>query len=63
MTEMTDEQFEAVFHSFDVDKTGHITQLKMLSFVLRLSGFPSAANLDLLEDKLKLFAAANSLPI
>ena len=53
MTEMTDEQFEAVFHSFDVDKTGHITQLKMLSFVLRLSGFPSAANLDLLEDKLK----------
>ena len=53
MTKLTDEEFEAVFASFDVDKTGHITQLKMLSFVLVLSGFPSAANLDLLEDKLK----------
>ena len=53
MPEMTDEQFKAVFQSFDVDNTGHITQLKMLSFVLVLSGFPSAADLDILEDKVK----------
>ena len=40
-----------MFKNFDVDGTGYITKLKMLSFVLVLSGFPESVDLDMLEKK------------
>ena len=49
LPKITDNQYEKIFKNFDVDGTGHITQLKMLSFILVLSGFPEVADLDLLE--------------
>ena len=44
MPDLSDEDFLKIYRNIDSDGTGEITQKKMLSFILTLSGFSELAD-------------------